>query len=87
MSDLIKEAIDGWKDETEREATGTVEGHDIKLVKREYEMNQRGPTAWEVGVFVDDDGPLATNRKKKLEADEAQRLFDRLVETHNLTEV
>jgi len=47
MRDLVTEAIDGWGAETERTATGRVSGHDIRVEKKEYEIEQRGPTATE----------------------------------------
>lgn len=86
MADLIEEAVDGWQDTTEREATGSVGGHDIRLVKDEYQKEQRGPTAWRVEVYVDDDGPLATTSNKDLSASKAQRQFEQLVDEHNLTQ-
>lgn len=86
MTDLIEEAVEGWQDTTEREATGSVGGHDIRLVKREYEEMQRGPTAWKVEVFVDGESPLATAKNKDLTAAEAQVEFEQLVEKHNLQE-
>jgi hypothetical protein len=86
MKDLIEKAIDGWQDETERTAKGTVDGHDIRVLKREYKIEQRGPKAWKVAVYVDDDGPVATEQNKDLSATEAQEQFEDLVEDHNLTE-
>lgn len=85
MRDLVTEAIDGWSDETERTATGRVSGHDIRVEKKEYEIEQRGPTAWKVAVYVDGDGPLATEEEKNLKANEAQKVFDNIVTKHSLT--
>lgn len=84
MSDLIERAIEGWQDETERTATGTVEGHEVRVEKKEYQVEQRGPTAWKVAVYVDEDGPVATEQTKELNANEAQKIFDNLVTTHDL---
>lgn len=84
MSDLIERALDGWQDEEEREVSGTVDGHDIRLVKKEYKAKQRGPTHWKVAVYVKDDGPTATEKVKELTASEAQEMFEELVEKHNL---
>lgn len=86
MKDLIERAIDGWQDEEERTATGRVNGHDIRVEKKEYEVEQRGPKAWKVAVYVDGDGPLATEQNKDLSATEAQTQFEDLVDDHNLTE-
>jgi len=86
MKDLIERAIDGWQDKEEREASGTVDGHEVRVEKKEYEIEQRGPTAWKVAVYVDGDGPLATEQNKDLNATEAQTQFEDLVEDHNLTE-
>jgi len=84
MTDLITQAIDGWKDETEREATGRVSGHDVRIVKEEYQIEQRGPTAWRVAVYIDGDEPLPTEAEKNLEANEAQKVFDNLITKHEL---
>lgn len=86
MSDIIKEALDEWSDEKEREAVGNVEGHRVRLVKEEYQMQQRGPTSWKVGVYIDGNGPLAEKQEKEMEPNEAQDLFDELVERYSLTE-
>jgi hypothetical protein len=86
MKDLIEKAINGWQDEEEREASGIVGEHYIRVEKKEYEIEQRGPTAWKVAVYVDDDGPLATEQNKELNATEAQTQFEDLVEDHDLTE-
>jgi hypothetical protein len=44
MTDIIQEAVEGWADETERTATGEVQGHSVRLEKKEYEVEQLGPT-------------------------------------------
>lgn len=85
MTDIIEKAVDGWGDDTERTATGSFAGHAIKLVKEEYEIEQLGPTAWRLAVYVEDD-TLPTEKQKELEASEAQEEFDRLVEMYDLTE-
>lgn len=85
MKDLIETAIDDWQDETERTATGRVNGHDIRVEKAEYEIEQRGPTAWKVAVYVDNDGPLPTEQTKELDANEAQKVFNNLISKHSLS--
>lgn len=88
MTDLIEKAIDGWQDEKKREATGKVEGHSVRVEKKEYETGQRGPTAWKVAVYVGGgDGPLPTEKNGELSANEAQSQFDDLVNNYNLIEV
>lgn len=86
MTDIIEQAVSEWEDETEREAFGEVQDKIVRLVKTEYEIEQRGPTAWKVAVYVDDDSPLSTKSVKELSANEAQAKFEELVEKHNLQE-
>ena len=83
MTDIIQEAVEGWKDETERTATGEVQGHSVRLEKKEYEVEQRGPTAWKVAVYLNGED-FRTTDKKDLDAGEAQQLFTELVSRYDL---
>ena len=85
MTDIVQEAVEGWADEKERTATGEVQGHSVRLEKKEYEVEQLGPTAWKVAVYLNDDS-FRTTDKKDLEAGEAQQLFTELVNRYDLKE-
>jgi len=85
MTDIIEKALDDWQDEQEREATGTIDGHNVTLKKKEYEVEQLGPTAWKIAVYIDQNDYPA-EQSKNLEANEAQEEFMSLVSKHDLDE-
>lgn len=81
--DIVDEAIENTQDETEREATGKINGHSVTLKKETYQMEQRGPTSWRVAVYIDHEA-VPTAKEKDMSADGAEAFYQELRERHDL---
>lgn len=85
MGDLIVDALSKWSDDTERSASGEVNGHTVTIKKVSYKKNVHGETGWKIKVFVNNED-YRSAEKAQLSADEAQEEFEKHVTRHGLNE-
>lgn len=85
MTDIIRKAIESSTVEKQRTAEGMVEGNSVVLKKEQYEVGQRGPTAWRIAVYVEGDR-FATEKEGDLDAQEAEDKFQSLKKEYTLHE-
>lgn len=82
MSDLIQEAIEDDTYEKEREASGVVDGTKVTVKKKSYRTKLQHEE-WKVAVYLHGND-YASEQEASLTAEDAEELFNELVEKYNL---
>jgi len=80
--DIIEEALRENKLNQEREATGTVNGRQIRVTKESYQTRMQR-TLWKVAVYLDGN-ETHDNQETRLDAQKAEMKFNHLVDKHDL---